>query len=61
MYFLESHFLEVRNSGLQPCNIKEKIVLHKGLFEIFEIENILSILRTSKKKYLPWSFYCGRL
>lgn len=48
--FLESDFVKVRSSGLQACNVKEKgAVLHKGLFEISEIQNTLFFLSTSKK------------
>lgn len=36
--FLESDFVEVKNSGLQASNVKEKgAVLYKTLFEFYEI------------------------
>lgn len=37
-FFLESDFVEVKNSGLQASNVKEKgAVLYKTLFEFYEI------------------------
>lgn len=37
-FFLESDFVEVKNSGLQASNVKEKgAVLYKILFEFYEI------------------------
>ena len=37
-FFFEYDFVKVRNSELQACSVKEKrVVLHKVLFEIFEI------------------------
>ena len=37
-FFFEPEFVELKNSELQACNVKEKgVVLHKDFFEIFEI------------------------
>ena len=49
VFFLESVFVEVRNSGLHAYNVREKGRFCKGFLEFPKLSNILFFLSTSRK------------